>query len=116
MLVSVSGLREYRSCPPPSTSTNRSGPPAPTGPDVAQAIRAGRADCGIATHAVADAAGLGFVPLLWECFDLAMRRRDYFRPPLQKLLTFQRTPQFAARAAELGGYDLSATAAIRYAP
>ncbi len=92
------------------------GPPAPTGPDVAQAIRAGRADCGIATRAVADAAGLGFVPLLWERFDLAMRRRDYFRPPLQKLLIFQRTPQFAARAAELGGYDLSATAGIRYAP
>ena len=92
------------------------GPPAPTGPDVAQAIRAGRADCGIATRAVADAAGLGFVPLLWERFDLAMRRRDYFRPPLQTLLTFQRTPQFAARAAELGGYDLSATAGIRYAP
>ena len=92
------------------------GPPAPTGPDVAQAIRAGHADCGIATRAVADAAGLGFVPLLWERFDLAMRRRDYFQPPLQTLLIFQRTPQFAARAAELGGYDLSATAGIRYAP
>ena len=66
------------------------GPPAPTGPDVAQAIRAGRADCGVATRAVAGAFGLDFVPLLWERFDLTMRNRDYFRPPLQRLLGFLR--------------------------
>ena len=38
-------------------------PVCPTGPDIAQAVRAGRADCGIATRAVAQAAGLDFVPL-----------------------------------------------------
>jgi putative molybdopterin biosynthesis protein len=92
------------------------GPPAPTGPDVAQAIRAGRSDCGIATRAVASAANLDFVPLLWERFDLVVRRRDYFRPPLQHLLPFLRAPAFAARAAELGGYDVSAAGRIRHAP
>jgi putative molybdopterin biosynthesis protein len=92
------------------------GPPSPTGPDVAQAIRAGRADCGIATRSVANAAGLDFVPLLWERFDLVMRNRDYFRPPLQRLLNFLRAPEFAARAKELGGYDVSGAGAVRHAP
>jgi excisionase family DNA binding protein len=91
-------------------------PPCPTGPDVAQAIRAGRADCGIATRSVATAAGLDFVPLLWESFDLVMRQRDYFRPPLQALAEFLRQPALAARAAELGGYDVSAAGKIRFAP
>ncbi len=91
-------------------------PPCPTGPDVAQAIRAGRADCGLATRSVALAAGLDFVPLLWEDFDLAVRHRNYFRPPMQALFSLFRTREFAARAAELGGYDISHAGTIRYAP
>ena len=62
--------------------------PAHTGPDVAQAIRADRADCGIATRAVATAAGVGFLPLCLERFDLLLRQRDYFRPAWQSLLKF----------------------------
>lgn len=89
---------------------------APTGPDVAQAIRAGRGDCGIATRAVALAAGLDFVPLCTERFDLVMRQRDYFRPPLQTLLRLFADPAFAARAAELGGLDVSEAGAIRWSP
>jgi ABC-type amino acid transport substrate-binding protein len=38
-------------------------PALPTGPDIAQAIRAGRIDCGIATRSVARSAGLDFLPL-----------------------------------------------------
>lgn len=91
-------------------------PACPTGPDIAQAIRSGRADCGIATRSVANAAGLDFVPILWERFDLAIRQRDYFRPPLQRLLRFLTAPAMAARAKELGGYDLSTTGQVRYAP
>src|SRR5512139_2796023 len=48
-------------------------PVCPTGPDIAQAIRAGRADTGIATRSVANSAGLDFVPIVWEPFDLLMR-------------------------------------------
>ena len=70
----------------------------------------------MATRAVAEAAGLGFVPLTWEWFDLAVRQRDYFRPPLQALMRFLRTPAFTARAKELGGYDVAATGTVRYAP
>ena len=91
-------------------------PPAPTGNDIAQAIRAGRADCGIATRSAANAAGVDFVPLLWERFDLVMRQQDYFRPPMQALVSFIRTPAAAARAAELGGYDLGGAGQVRYAP
>lgn len=91
-------------------------PPCPTGPDVAQAIRAGRADCGIATRSVANAAGLGFIPLVWEQFDLMVRYRDYFLPPFQTLLHFIRSQVFAARAQEFGGYDTSGAGVIRYAP
>jgi len=89
---------------------------APTGPDIAQAIRAGHGDCGIATRAVATAAGLDFVPLQAERFDLLMRQRDAFRPPLQKLLKLLASPAFAARAAELGGLDVCDAGTVRWAP
>ena len=66
-----------------------------------------RADCGIATRAVALAAGLDFVPLTWERFDLVLRQRDYFLPGPQALFGFMRTAAFRERAAELGGYDVA---------
>ena len=89
-------------------------PICPTGPDIAQAIRAGRADIGIATRAVANSAGLDFVPLVWEPFDLVMRQRDYFRPGLQALFKFLRSDALAARASELGGYETSGTGDVRF--
>lgn len=91
-------------------------PACPTGPDIAQAIRAGRADCGVATRAVASAAGLDFVPLTWETFDLVMRQRDYFRPAVQALMGLLRSEALAVRAAELGGYDLAPAGVVRFAP
>ena len=89
-------------------------PVCPTGPDLAQAIRAGRADTGIATRAVADAAGLDFVSIVWEPFDLVMRQRDYFRPSLQALLKFLHADELTARAREMGGYDLTETGSVRF--
>jgi putative molybdopterin biosynthesis protein len=89
---------------------------APTGPDIAQAIRAGHADCGIATRAVATNAGLDFLPLAVERFDLLMRQRDSYRQPLQKLLRLLGQPAFAKRAAELGGLDVSAAGQVRWSP
>lgn len=88
-------------------------PACATGSDLAQAIRAGHADCGIAARAVADAAGLDFVPLLWENFDLVLRQRDYFLPGPSALFSFVRSERFRQRAAELGGYDLSVCGAVR---
>ena len=84
-----------------------------TGSDLAQAIRAGHADCGIATRAVAQAAGLDFVPLVWENFDLVLRQRDYFLPGPSALFGFVPSDRFRQRAAELGGYDLSVCGEVR---
>jgi excisionase family DNA binding protein len=88
-------------------------PAFPTGPDIAQAIRAGRIDCGIATRSVAKAAGLDFLALTWERFDLVMRQRDYFMKGPQALFGFLRQASFSERAAELGGYDVSEAGAVR---
>jgi putative molybdopterin biosynthesis protein len=89
-------------------------PVCPTGADIAQAVRSGRADCGIATRAVAQAASLDFVPLVWERFDLVLRQRDYFRPGLQTLFKFARTATFRDRAGELGGYDVGEAGDVRW--
>jgi molybdate-binding protein len=88
----------------------------PTGPDVAQAVRLGRADCGFAIRAIANAIGLSFIPIAWERFDLVVRQHDYFRPQLQTFLRFLKSPALAARASEMGGYDISGIGEVRFAP
>ena len=60
------------------------------------------------------AAGLDFVPLTWERFDLVLRQRDYFLPGPQALFEFLRTTAFRERAAELQGYDVSAAGKVRH--
>ncbi len=97
------------------TDLHRLEPPCLTGPDLAAAIRGGSADCGIATRAAAHAAGVDFVPLLWENFDLLMRQRSFFRPAMQALITFLGSKRFKQRAAELSGYDTAPAGQIRYA-
>jgi putative molybdopterin biosynthesis protein len=89
--------------------------PTLTGPDLAEIVRAGQADCGIATRAAARSAGLDFVPLVWENFDLAMRQRSYFRPAMQALIRFLGEKRLRQRAEELTGYDPSPAGQIRFA-
>jgi len=90
-------------------------PPCLTGSDLAAAIRAGKADCGIATRAAAKSAGLDFVPLLWENYDLLMRQRSYFQPSVQALIGFFGQKRLKQRAAELTGYDPAPSGQIRFA-
>jgi putative molybdopterin biosynthesis protein len=90
-------------------------PPCLTGPDLAAAIRAGKADCGVATRAAANSVGLDFVPLLTENFDLLMRQRSYFRPQIQALIGFLGEKRLKQRAAELTGYDPAPAGQIRFA-
>ncbi len=89
-------------------------PLALTDNEVAAAVAEGRAEAGIAPRSVARQARLDFVPLCWERFDLALRRRDYFEPPLQCLLQFARGEAFARQAAALGGYVVAETGTVRY--
>jgi putative molybdopterin biosynthesis protein len=88
-------------------------PVCATGPDLAQAVRSGHADCGIATRAVALAASLDFLPLTWEHFDLVLRQRDYFLPGPQALFGFMRSAALRERATELGGYDIGSIGGVR---
>ncbi len=80
--------------------------------DLASMIAMDDADCGLGIRAAA--AGLDFVPLAREEFDLVLRRRDYFEPAFQSLVAFARTEAFARRAAFLGGYDLDGLGEVRY--
>jgi excisionase family DNA binding protein len=80
--------------------------PALNETEIAAAVREGRADAGFGVAASAGQLGIDFVPLFRERFDLAMRRRDFFAAPVQRLLAFARTPEAARHAARLGGYDL----------
>ena len=96
-------------------SLRRREQPSLTGPDLAATIRAGQADCGIATRAAAKSAGLDFVPLLWESFDLLMRQRSFFRAPMQALTSFLREDRLTRRAIDLGGYDTAHAGRIRFA-
>jgi excisionase family DNA binding protein len=90
------------------------GPVATNETDLAGLILDGKADAGLAVESVARRFRLDFVPLHRERFDLALRRRDYFAQPIQTLLEFARSPAFAARAVELGGYDVARLGAVAY--
>jgi putative molybdopterin biosynthesis protein len=82
--------------------------------DLAAAVADGKADCGFAIRAAAQRFRLDFIPLHRERFDLAMRRRHYFEPPIQALLGFAASDAFRQRAAELGGYDVTRTGRVVY--
>ncbi len=82
--------------------------------DLALTIFEGKADAGLAIAAAARRYRLDFLPLARERYDLVVRRRDYFEPPMRKLLRFAATPEFAARAAEMGGYDIAGVGRITF--
>ena len=88
--------------------------PALAEDEVAAAVAEDRAQAGFGIRAEANARGLGFVPLLRERFDLVMARRHFFDPPMQALLAFARGAAFAARAARMGGYDISETGRVAF--
>ncbi len=81
--------------------------PAMSETDLGLAVLEGKADAGLAVASVADQYRLDFLDLHKERYDLAVRRRDYFEAPVQALLAFAATDGFAARAAEMAGYDVS---------
>ncbi len=88
--------------------------PARSETDVALAVAEGQADAGLAIESQAKLYRLEFLPLAWEHFDLVIWRRDYFEPPIQRLLDLARRESFAARAKTLGGYDLTGMGEVRY--
>ena len=89
-------------------------PPARNEAEVATMIADDKADVGLAIESVARQYRLDFVPIFSERFDLAVWRRDFFDRPMQALLEFARGETFAARARELGGYDISGFGTIHF--
>lgn len=90
------------------------GPCVRTENEAAEAVASGAAEAAPGLEAMARRFGLGFLPLAEESFDLLIDRQAYFTPPVQRLLAFVRGPELAARAADLGGYDLAPMGSVRW--
>ena len=68
-------------------------------------IHSGAADACIATRAAARMFGLGFIPLISERYDLAIRRPHLDLPGIQALLDTLNRSSFRRELESLGGYD-----------
>lgn len=71
-------------------------------------VQSGAADACIATRASARAFGLGFLPLVSERYDLAIRREHLDVPGIQTLLDTLGRVSFRRELESLGGYDTRA--------
>lgn len=76
---------------------------------VADAIRNGWADAGICLRLVAEEAGLRFLSVRQESYDIVFRTAAAPEPRLRALLTTIRSPQFRKLIGELPGYDTRRT-------
>jgi len=81
------------------------GPSAAGHVEVAQLVRCGAADVGVAVEGVALAAGLGFVPLTEERFDLVVPAAAAASPPISRLIEALDDARFRAEISHLPGYD-----------
>lgn len=88
--------------------------PARTEQELAITLHEGKAEAGFGLSAMAASFGLDFLPLSTERFDLAIWRRAYFDPAIQKLMAFLKSEACQIRAAEMGGYDLSGLGTIHH--
>jgi putative molybdopterin biosynthesis protein len=71
-------------------------------------VQSGQADCCIATRAASRVFGLGFIPLLSERYDLAIRRQHLDMPSIQVLLNTLNRSNYRRELESLGGYDTRA--------
>jgi molybdate-binding protein len=88
--------------------------PARSEADAVLAVVDGKADAAFGLKCLARRFRLAFVPLIDERFDLLVSRRGWFEPPFQALLSFCRRAEFAEKAAELGGYDVSGFGTVHF--
>ncbi len=90
-----------------STRRKPRGPLAASHEEVAQLVRCGAADAGVAIESVALSMGLGFVPLAEERFDLVLREEVASEEPASRVLDALADASFRADACALPGYDAS---------
>ncbi|HET8632034.1 MAG TPA: substrate-binding domain-containing protein [Thermomicrobiales bacterium] len=79
---------------------------------VAEVVAAGLADAGPGIRAAAAGRGLGFVPLVYERYDLVIPGEHRDAAPVQALLDTLASPGFRADLAALPGYDASRTGSV----
>jgi putative molybdopterin biosynthesis protein len=89
-------------------------PPSRTENDTALAVLEGEADAAFGLHCLARQFRLDFVPVIRERFDLLVSWREWFQPPMQRLIAFTRTPEFAKKASSLAGYDVSGLGTVHH--
>ena len=75
----------------------------------AEAIHSGLADVGLGVHAAACKAGLDFIPLFQERFDLVMPATLLESPAMQPLLDSLQSAEFRRIIQNLEGYDANET-------
>ncbi|MBM2832230.1 MAG: molybdenum cofactor synthesis domain protein [Dehalococcoidia bacterium] len=76
---------------------------------VATLIAEGQADAGLGAESAAGAAGLYFIPLLKERYDLVAFQETFGQSPMQRLLEVVRSQSFRKMLGSIRGYDLSDT-------
>ena len=73
--------------------------------EAAWQVKTGAADCCIATRAAAAAFGLGFLPLVSERYDFAIKKQHLQLPAIQTLLNTLNRSGFRRELEGTGGYD-----------
>ena len=74
---------------------------------VAAAVASGTADAGMGILSAARIYDLGFVPLIWEQYDLLVADKTLEHPEFKHLLEVIKSNDFAERLERLGGYQLN---------
>jgi molybdate-binding protein len=72
---------------------------------VAEAIRYGWTDAGVCLQLVAEEAGLRFLPMRTEGYDLCFTRSSEADPRIQSLVRVVQSPEYSELLGELPGYD-----------
>lgn len=78
----------------------------------AEAVLSGQANVSLGLQAAAGAAGLDFIPLYEERFDLAVPEEEVSRPRFDTIIEILTSPTFRAAVEALGGYRTSETGTI----
>ena len=94
------------------TPAAMTGPEADSHLEVAMSVASGQADAGLGVRAAATALDLGFVPVLWEDFDIVLSGNAL--PAAEPLICALRDPSVQAAIATLGGYDISRAGTVEY--
>lgn len=76
---------------------------------IATTVAQGEADAGLGAESAAIAAGLDFIPLTKERYDLVILQETLKRPQLKRVVEVVRDESFQKMLRSLSGYDLSET-------